>query len=1112
MPELDAQENTPSYPLWWKSDIPAKEEVISDDPILPLKNDVSKFPESKESHAAIHYSLLRHDATELLRRSVNEYKANPSMMDTMETKVYSKVRLQGLVADIQGISYRISFSVERSPTKIDWVSSKRLTAGSLVAISPISDNFNSKVTIAVVTKRSLEGGLLPDENEHAFLAPRIDVSWSDEESAKFMLEPDQEMVMIQAGNSGLYEAVRHVMEGLKRWTKEDTKFDKFFIGGNKKPRPAPLFSGGNSIINVESMVLPHKEFPNLNIDLSSTLPESFSLASGLDATQLSAFQLMLTKEISIVQGPPGTGKTFTSVSALKIILENLPRGDVILITAQTNRALDQLLMNCLNLGAKVARLGSRSREPDIIERTVRSLYLAMAEKPKSFGLHGLEKKRLSKVVALQEVIQTTYPTDFLTVENLVAAGLVTTNQSEKSFSLDWSEFPGLEIFGSSANPLVDWLEGRIIENSLHLDIPPDTEEDTSEDVDIPDPVEEEFAPQDQDDRKEVFIPLKYKYNVKTDKNVIESDALWKNIETTLRKHQDLYKIPVARRPWVYKLWLKKLAEAGRDQVWGLIKEISMVARACNRARQHRNADVVRLHKTAVLGCTTTGLTKYRELIEHVAPKVMLVEEAAETREANLVAAPLASIEQMILVGDHKQLAPHADVRCLSESPYNLCVSLFERLVNIGIPYVMLGVQRRMTPKIRSLISPFYESLVDHEIVCNRLERPLVPGMSGLETFWFHHEWPERLTGLKSRTNIMEARMLVGIFRYLVQNGTAPDKITVLTFYKGQIPTIRMLLREDTGIKAMTTGPFNVFTVDAFQGEENDVILLSLVRSPLDSGQWSVGFLDDFRRTVVALSRARRGLYIFGNFSNFLYAKKAQTAWFATQQILMGQKRQGPEFELVCEKHGTKTRVAQPDDLELLDGGCRAKCTEKLACGHACPKRCHSYHHDKVFCEVRCKKQLSCGHICVKKCSEECRCVDCRGNRLGSPSDALSETDLMDMGLEERLEMIIMSREHQDFEVNGQDAISDADVDSEDEDIPDMDPGQAKSTKVIKPWISGPLRLSPQNNKSHERNLMGEPFEAKSQKDKSTGENPVPPPEGQEEKVEAGCKVGILIEF
>ena len=53
----------------------------------------------------------------------------------------------------------------------------------------------------------------------------------------------------------------------------------------------------------------------------------------------------------------------------------------------------------------------------------------------------------------------------------------------------------------------------------------------------------------------------------------------------------------------------------------------------------------------------------------------------------------------------------------------------------------------------------------------------------------------------------------------------------------------------------------MFTVDSYQGEENDVIILSLVRS---NEYMAIGFLENKNRLVVALSRARRGLYIFGN--------------------------------------------------------------------------------------------------------------------------------------------------------------------------------------------------------------------------------------------------------
>ena len=96
---------------------------------------------------------------------------------------------------------------------------------------------------------------------------------------------------------------------------------------------------------------------------------------------------------------------------------------------------------------------------------------------------------------------------------------------------------------------------------------------------------------------------------------------------------------------------------------------------------------------------------------------MLIEEAAETLEGTIIAGMLDSLEQLILVGDHQQLQAHCNIRALESAPYNLNVSMFERLLNNHIGFVMLNRQRRMISDIRQLLTiepnPFYHDLHDH---------------------------------------------------------------------------------------------------------------------------------------------------------------------------------------------------------------------------------------------------------------------------------------------------------------------------------------------------------------------------------------------------------------
>lgn len=81
-------------------------------------------------------------------------------------------------------------------------------------------------------------------------------------------------------------------------------------------------------------------------------------------------------------------------------------------------------------------------------------------------------------------------------------------------------------------------------------------------------------------------------------------------------------------------------------------------------------------------------------------------------------------------------------------------------------------------------------------------------------------------------------MVTGLANHLVLNGLDPEKLTVLTFYSGQRDQIRRKLRNHPHLRQYPN--IRVATVDSFQGEENEVILLSLVRSNLDG---KIGFLD-----------------------------------------------------------------------------------------------------------------------------------------------------------------------------------------------------------------------------------------------------------------------------
>jgi helicase required for RNAi-mediated heterochromatin assembly 1 len=147
---------------------------------------------------------------------------------------------------------------------------------------------------------------------------------------------------------------------------------------------------------------------------------------------------------------------------------------------------------------------------------------------------------------------------------------------------------------------------------------------------------------------------------------------------------------------------------------------------------------------------------------------------------------------------------------------------------------------------------------------------------------------------RSTYNQREAQLVVDFVNGLIGHGVKPEKITVLTFYNGQRRLLTQELKKVEGVLSGTR--IKVVTVDSYQGEENDIIVLSLVRNNFIN---DVGFLKVANRVCVALSRARQGFFMFGNVK--LLEEAGGDEWKQVVAILRGQ---GPvETQIV-----TGTRV------------------------------------------------------------------------------------------------------------------------------------------------------------------------------------------------------------
>nr|CAD7434131.1 unnamed protein product [Timema monikensis] len=323
-------------------------------------------------------------------------------------------------------------------------------------------------------------------------------------------------------------------------------------------------------------------------------------------------------------------------------------------------------------------------------------------------------------------------------------------------------------------------------------------------------------------------------------------------------------------------------------------------------------------------------------------------------------------------GDHQQLRPTTADFTLARK-YYFDISLFERMLKNGMHCEMLKVQHRMRPDIAKLIVPaIYPELFNHESV---LGFDNIMGISKSVFFVTHNHYEEKEqvdNDSASHMNIYESDYVLALCRHLLMQGYPPDKITILTTYARQMFHLQTERKKHSLLQDV-----QITVVDNFQGEENDIILLSLVRSNKEA---NIGFLKIENRVCVALSRAKQGFYIIGNMDNLT---QSSAVWPKIKASLKSQEAVGPCLTLRCQVHPEQWNnayTAADFAKHAPEGGCLKLCNILMLCGHVCQSVCHVQNrdHNNYKCQQPCSRyppDCKLEHRCPKRCFENCgKCV------------------------------------------------------------------------------------------------------------------------------------------
>lgn len=239
---------------------------------------------------------------------------------------------------------------------------------------------------------------------------------------------------------------------------------------------------------------------------------------------------------------------------------------------------------------------------------------------------------------------------------------------------------------------------------------------------------------------------------------------------------------------------------------------------------------------------------------------LVIDEAGQAVETEALIPFIFSPKRCVLVGDTKQLP--ATVISPNAKTTHYDRSLMSRLVDAcQYGYKMLTIQHRMHPHISYFPSQrFYQGkLINAPAITGRVW----DAKSNHELLKYPYSVVNVISGREEKrgTSYWNEKEVEHIFQLICDlekthtKEELLERVGIITFYSGQEEALAERLKPK-GLKKL------VHTVDAFQGGEREIIIISMVRANQRSGQSAVGFLDDFRRLNVALTRAQHCLICF----------------------------------------------------------------------------------------------------------------------------------------------------------------------------------------------------------------------------------------------------------
>lgn len=249
---------------------------------------------------------------------------------------------------------------------------------------------------------------------------------------------------------------------------------------------------------------------------------------------------------------------------------------------------------------------------------------------------------------------------------------------------------------------------------------------------------------------------------------------------------------------------------------------------------------------------------------------IIIDEACQATEPECIIPFKFNVNRVIMVGDPMQLPATTFVPNITDKygiKNNYNISLFERFIKNGFKYGILTEQFRMLKEIREFPSLYFYNgvLTDSIIIENNQPESLKSKLlynTGFFDYKLDYEDKDTMEKRENKSyyNSKEINDIITFLYFLKNmNINLSKNVSIITPYSAQVYHLRRKVK-DFNIR--------VNTIDSFQGQEHNIIIFSCVRT----NKRDIGFLKDYRRLNVAITRAKYGLFIFGNSESLISDK------------------------------------------------------------------------------------------------------------------------------------------------------------------------------------------------------------------------------------------------